>query len=270
MTETKNIIQKPQSVSTAVTLIWMSLVIRLGSILLNYFNVSGVLASKELTYFFVIHGFDVILVTILIFIIVKIEEGKNWTRVVFFVIFLSKLAAWSLTFLRSNHSHREIINILFLTEAVLMAYALFLLFTQPSTSWFLTKWQGKSDITNIFSFSNDSDVKTYMVIARMSAMFFAIVLLEGSMMVHPNPSLSYLYKIVTSVAFLVFAFLPRKAYVSEFARSGVFILSLLSMILGVIKLIGDFHDPGIIIFGMIVIWLLALMAYEAHTWVRLE
>ena len=139
--ETQTVMQKPQSVSTAVNLLWMSLAIHLVSTLMKYFNTGGVLASDALPNSIAVFGF-----AMSAFLIFKISAGKNWTRVVYFVVFVTDVIP--LSFILADFSQSLLINILFMTEVGLQAYAMFMLFTQPATSWFLRKWQGNSDMTN--------------------------------------------------------------------------------------------------------------------------
>jgi len=125
----------------------------------------------------------------------------------------------------------------------------------------------------MFSSSNNSDVKTPLVIARMAAAFFSFVYLIAFAMYSGHPAygmLFFLTTIVSSVALLVFAFFPRQAYAVDIVRRGVLALSLLSIILGVIKLMGELWDPGAVVGGLIVIGILAFMAHEAHTWEQEE
>jgi|SRR3972149_10124887 len=125
----------------------------------------------------------------------------------------------------------------------------------------------------MFSSPNNSDVKTPMVIARMASAFFAFVHLIMFAMYSGHPAygmLFFLTTIVTFVALLVFAFLPRQAYAVDIVRNGVLALSLLSIILGVIKIMDALWDTGAVVIGLIVIGLLALMAHEAHTWEQEE
>jgi len=138
------VIQKPQSVSTAINLLWISIAIRLVSASIEYFNTVGVLASDAPTrfsHFLVVFGF-----AISVFLIFKIAAGKNWARIVYFVVFVTDVIV--LPFMLADFWQSLLINVLFMTEAGLQAYALFLLFTQPARSWFLRKWQGNSDMTN--------------------------------------------------------------------------------------------------------------------------
>jgi len=112
-----------------------------------------------------------------------------------------------------------------------------------------------------------------MVIARMASAFFAFVHLIMFAMYSGHPAygmLFFLTTIVTFVALLVFAFLPRQAYAVDIVRNGVLALSLLSIILGVIKIMDALWDTGAVVIGLIVIGLLALMAHEAHTWEQEE
>lgn len=139
--ETQTVIQKPQSVSTAVNLLWMSLAIHLVSTLMKYFNVGGVLASHWLPNSIVVFG-----IAISAFLIFTISAGKNWARVVYLVVFVTDVIP--LSFILADFSQSLLINILFMTKIGLQAYAMFMLFTQPARSWFLRKWQGNSDMKN--------------------------------------------------------------------------------------------------------------------------
>lgn len=121
--------------------------------------------------------------------------------------------------------------------------------------------------------SNASDAKTPLVIARMTAAFFSLVHLTMFAMYFGHPAygmLFFLTTIVTFVALLVFAFCPRRAYAVDIVRSGAVALSLLSIILGVTKLMGELWDPGAVVFGLIVIGILARMAHEALAWEQEE
>lgn len=76
-----------------------------------------------------------------------------------------------------------------------------------------------------------------------------------------HPAYGTLFRVttlVTFVALLVFAFCPRRAYGESIVRNGAIALSVLSIILGVTKLMGELWDAGAVVFGLIVIGLLAL------------
>jgi hypothetical protein len=121
----------------------------------------------------------------------------------------------------------------------------------------------------MFSSSNDSDVRTPLVIARMAAAFFAFVYVIAFMMYFGSPGYGVLFVLhttVTFVALLIFAFLRRKAYAEDIVRGGVLALSLLSIILGGIHVMNNLWDSGAVVLGLIVIGILAFMAHEAYTW----
>ena len=135
--------QKPQTVSTAVNLLWTSLAVHLVSTLMKYFSAGGVLASDTST---LTNSIVVFQIAITAFLIIKIAAGKNWARIVYFVLFVTDVIM--LAFMLAAFWQFLLINILLVTEAGLQAYALFLLLTQPARSWFLRKWRGNPDIMN--------------------------------------------------------------------------------------------------------------------------
>lgn len=117
--------------------------------------------------------------------------------------------------------------------------------------------------------SDDSNEKTPLGIVRKAAAFFAFVQLIGFAMYAGHHAYGTLFRITTIVTFValsVFAFCPRRAYAETIVRNGAIALSLLGIILGVTKLMGELWDAGAVVFGLIVIGLLALMAHEAFTW----
>ena len=136
--------QKPQTVSTAVNLLWMSIAISLVSTSLKYVNTGGVLASDAPTLF--LHSVVVFGFAIRVFLIFKIAAGKNWARVVYFGVFMIDVTM--LPFMLADCWQSLLINILFMTEVGLQSYALVLLFTQPARFWFLRTWRGHPDVTN--------------------------------------------------------------------------------------------------------------------------
>jgi hypothetical protein len=106
-------------------------------------------------------------------------------------------------------------------------------------------------------------------IARKAAAFFALVYLIGFLMYVEHPAYGKLFvltTIVTFVALLVFAFLPRQAYAAGGVRTGAVGLSVLSIVLGAVKIMGALWDTSGTVMGLIVIALLVLMAHEALTW----
>ena len=116
---------------------------------------------------------------------------------------------------------------------------------------------------------NDSDVRTPLVIARMAAAFFALVCLVMFLMYAGHPAYGKLFVLTTIVLFLallVFAFFPRQAYAVDIVRNGAIALSVFGIILGVMWILGDPWDIGALVFGVILVGLLALMAHEALTW----
>lgn len=127
--EAQSAVQKPQTVGTAVNLLWASLAVGLVKMLMDFSNLSA-LAPAAFTNFVLIFTFALIG-----FLIFKISAGKNWARITFLVMFvLGMLPTLPLVF--SEFSRSPVVGALSVAQIGLQVYALFLLFTQPGSSWF--------------------------------------------------------------------------------------------------------------------------------------
>lgn len=127
--KTQNAVQKPQSVATAVNLLWTSMAVGLVKMLMDFANLSAV-APAAFTNFVLVFTFA--LTTYLIF---KILAGKNWARITFLVIFIIGMLP-TLPLMLGEFSRSPVVGALSVAQVGLQIYALFLLFTRPGSLWF--------------------------------------------------------------------------------------------------------------------------------------
>jgi hypothetical protein len=127
--ETQIAVQKPQSIVTAVNLLWASLAVGLVKILMDFSNLSKV-APAAFTNFILIFTFALIG-----FLIFKISAGKNWARITFLVMFVIGMLQ-TLPLVLGEFSRSAVVGALSVAQIGLQGYALFLLFTQPGNGWF--------------------------------------------------------------------------------------------------------------------------------------
>lgn len=127
--ETQSAAQKPQPVVTAVNLLWASLAVGLVKMLMDFSNLSGV-APALFTNFILIFTFALIA-----FLIFKISVGRNWARITFLVMFIIGVLP-TLPIVLGEFSRSAILGALSVAQIGLQVSALFLLFTQPGSSWF--------------------------------------------------------------------------------------------------------------------------------------
>ena len=127
--ETQSAAQKPQPVVTAVNLLWVSLAVGLVKMLMDFSNLSG-MAAAAFTNFILIFTFALIA-----FLIFKISAGRNWARITFLVMFIIGVLP-TLPIVLGEFSRSAVVGALSAAQIGLQVYALFLLFTQPGSSWF--------------------------------------------------------------------------------------------------------------------------------------
>ena len=121
--------QKPQAVVTAINLLWAALAVGLVKMLMDFSNLS-VVAPAAFTSFVVIFTFALIG-----FLILRISAGRNWARITFLVMFIIGVLP-ALPMVLSEFSRSAVVGALSVAQTGLQVYALFLLFTQPGSSWF--------------------------------------------------------------------------------------------------------------------------------------
>ena len=127
--ETQSAAQKPQSVGTAVNLLWASLAVGLVKMLMDFSNLSTV-APAAFTNFILVFTFALIG-----FLIFKISAGRNWARITFLVLFIIGVLP-TLPIVFGEFSRSAVVGALSVAQIGLQVYALFLLFTQPGSGWF--------------------------------------------------------------------------------------------------------------------------------------
>jgi hypothetical protein len=127
--ETLPTAQKPQSVITAINLLWASLAVGLVKMLMDFSNLSAA-APAAFTNFILIFTFALIG-----FLIFKISSGRNWARVTFLVMFIIGVLP-TLPIVLVEFSRSAVVGALSVAQIGLQVYALILLFTQPGSSWF--------------------------------------------------------------------------------------------------------------------------------------
>lgn len=127
--ETVPALHKPQAVVTAVNLLWASLAVGLVKMLMDFSNLSAV-APAAFTNFVLFFTFALIG-----FLIFKISAGRNWARITFLVMFIIGVLP-TLPIVLGEFSRSAVVGALSVAQIGLQVYALFLLFTQPGSSWF--------------------------------------------------------------------------------------------------------------------------------------
>ncbi len=127
--ETQNAVQKPQSVASAVNLLWASMAVGLVKMLMDFPNLSAV-APAAFTNFVLVFVF-----ALDAFLIFKISAGRNWARITFLVIFVIDMLP-TLPLMLGEFSSAPVIGALSVAQVGLQVYAMFLLFSQPGSGWF--------------------------------------------------------------------------------------------------------------------------------------
>jgi hypothetical protein len=122
--------EKPSTVVRAVKLLWASLLLGPLKIALefSYVQASGALA-------FVVVGLFVTF-PVVAFFISKISAGRNWARITFLVMFILVFVSRLSLVVEEFDRSAVLVGILSIAQFALQLYVLFLIFTQPGSSWF--------------------------------------------------------------------------------------------------------------------------------------
>jgi len=121
--------QKPQAVITAVHLLWANLAVGLVKMLMD-FSYYVAMAPAAFTNFVLIFTF-----ALFSFLIFKISAGRNWARITYLVMSIIGVLP-TLPIVLGEFSRSAVVGALSVAQIGLQVYALFLLFTQPGSSWF--------------------------------------------------------------------------------------------------------------------------------------
>ena len=122
-------VQKPQSVTTAVNLLWASLAVGLVKMLMDFSHL-GAVAPAAFTNLVLIITFAFIG-----FLIFKISAGRNWARITFLVLFIVGILP-TLPLMIGEFSRAPVVGALSVAQVGLQVYSLFLLFTKPVSVWY--------------------------------------------------------------------------------------------------------------------------------------
>lgn len=124
--------EKPRTVTVAVYLLWASIAIGAVKIPLDLPTLSA-MPNPGLIWSIV-----VLVLVFFCFLILKISAGRNWARITYLVLFLIGLIP-AIPTLTAEFGRSPILGILTIAQAIMQAYAVFLLFTNPGKTWFQKK-----------------------------------------------------------------------------------------------------------------------------------
>ena len=127
--ELQNPMQKPPTVTIAVNLLWLSMGVGLVKVLVDISNASAT-ASATMTNFILALTFAVIA-----FLITKISVGRGWARTTFLIMFLIGMMP-TLPLIAGEFAKSPTAGAVTVLQLGLQIYALYLLYTQPGSSWF--------------------------------------------------------------------------------------------------------------------------------------
>jgi hypothetical protein len=120
---------RPGSVGTAVTVLWVSLGVGIAKVALDFANLRA-MAPMGFTLFVLVATFAV-----LILLVLKIAAGRNWARIVFLVLFIVGTVP-TLPVVRDELERAPLVGALSILQILLQIWALVLLFTKPGSAWF--------------------------------------------------------------------------------------------------------------------------------------
>ena len=122
-------IQKPTAVVRAVQFLWASFALEGVKLLVNSSSPSAIPLTP---YVYFVMFFTFVVVGYLIY---RISAGENWARLVFLVMFVMGTAP-AFPSIIGELSRASALGMIFAAQIAIQIYALFLLFTQPGSSWF--------------------------------------------------------------------------------------------------------------------------------------
>jgi hypothetical protein len=120
---------RPRSVGTAVTLLWVSLAVGIAKVALDFAHLRA-MAPLGFTLFVLVATFAV-----LILLVLKIAAGRNWARITFLILFIIGTVP-TLPVVRDELERAPLVGGLSILQILLQIWALVLLFTRPGSAWF--------------------------------------------------------------------------------------------------------------------------------------
>ncbi|MFP4402973.1 MAG: hypothetical protein ACOC3X_00320 [Nanoarchaeota archaeon] len=138
MIQNENNIVRPNKVSIAVKLLWITIVVGIIRSIIELPNTLEVLIEQGF-YFGLAIGFVIftafISLAIISFFIYMIGKGKNWARIIFLVLFIIGIPFSILPLVQSLMAN-PISGIIAIGQTILQIVALVLLFQKSSSDWF--------------------------------------------------------------------------------------------------------------------------------------
>lgn len=138
MIQNENNIARPNKVSIAVKLLWITIVVGIIRSIIELPNTLEVLIEQGF-YFGLAIGFVIftafISLAIISFFIYMIGKGKNWARIIFLVLFIIGIPFSILPLVQSLMAN-PISGIIAIGQTILQIVALVLLFQKSSSDWF--------------------------------------------------------------------------------------------------------------------------------------
>jgi cell division protein FtsW (lipid II flippase) len=120
---------KPQEVSRAVILLWVSLAVMPIRTAADWSTVKAAFAD------FTVASIFFITIAVLAFLIWKISQGKNWARLTLLVLYLLGLP-FSLYTLPADFGRSPIVGICSIAQILLQGAGLWLISRPPGRDWF--------------------------------------------------------------------------------------------------------------------------------------
>ncbi len=118
----------PARVRTAVSLLWLSLVV--GLLVLMFDPASAAMLPSAMLY-----SIAVISALIMGFFIYKIGKGRNWARITFLVLFLLGLISYT-SALTGLFNRSVVAGGLSTAQVIMQVVALYFVFSKPGSLWF--------------------------------------------------------------------------------------------------------------------------------------
>ena len=125
---------RPDKVSTAVTLLWVTIAIGIVGSIMEFPSSLEVATAQGFGLGFIIFT-TFFTLAILAFFIFMIGKGKNWARITFLVLFIIGIPFAVFPLFQSLLTS-PISGILGIGQTILQIIALVLLFQKPSSDWF--------------------------------------------------------------------------------------------------------------------------------------
>ena len=139
-------IKKPESVSTAVNLLWAALVVGVVKALMDVSNIRNISGMVPAELIIIIVVFSLAL---FFFLLLKISAGKNWARITFLIMFIGGVLP-TVPIVSAEFSRSAVVGALSMVQIGIQIYVALLLFTRPGSNWFR-----KSEAASVLTLRNE-------------------------------------------------------------------------------------------------------------------